>query len=170
MENNIIINGNYVYILLQNNIKTKISLCNLNMANDFKGRWYAVYDKRVKNYYVYGHIRINDKKTTIKLHRYLKSVIDPKIKIDHINMDTLDNSDENLNIVTDSENKQNSKAKGYYFHKKSGKYVAQIVINKIPKYLGVYPNKAEAREVYILEKLKHHPYWASINKGATINV
>jgi len=73
-------------------------------------------------------------------------------QIDHINGDRLDNRICNLRIATNQENSRNncisanntSGATGVTWHKKSGKWMAQIVVSYKPIYLGLFKNKEQA--------------------------
>jgi hypothetical protein len=86
----------------------------------------------------YGGRDGNGDKKQIKMHRAIMEVKNPKIKIDHINGDGLDNRRRNLRIATLSQNNWNrrasadkeSKYKGVFWHKRDKKWNAQI------RYLG----------------------------------
>ena len=73
--------------------------------------------------------------------------------IDHINRDRSDNRLENLRNVDRKTNNTNSKrfddAKKYAFHKKSGKYTAQICIDYKKIHIGIYNTKEEAIQARI---------------------
>ena len=78
-------------------------------------------------------------------------------QIDHINVNSLDNSIENLRVLNAQQNTWNKKdTRGYSFYKKKGKYKAQLMCNG--KY---YRGKCrdtpeEARADYLLLKEKYH--------------
>lgn len=85
---------------------------------------------RVHNY-VIGSKKVG------RLHRYLLNVTDPKLDVDHINGDTLDNRDCNLRICTRQQNMYNRKLSknnttGYKGIDivPNGKYRARIKVNK----------------------------------------
>jgi hypothetical protein len=69
-------------------------------------------------------------------------------QIDHINMDKSNNKIENLRVVNNSLNNLNNKAKGYYYHKKAGKYHTRIMINNKTISLGYYDTEEQAKQVY----------------------
>ena len=76
--------------------------------------------------------------------------------IDHIDRDKLNNTIENLRVVTHLQNMWNQNAKGYYFHKPSGKYQAQIKVDDKRKHLGYFVNEEEARQAYVEAKKIYH--------------
>ena len=57
--------------------------------------------------------------------------------IDHRDRNPLNNSIENLRVVTNQQNTWNRDVKGYTFIKASGKYQAQIRVDGKKKYLGI---------------------------------
>jgi|14BtaG_2_1085337.scaffolds.fasta_scaffold62214_3 hypothetical protein len=79
------------------------------------------------------------------------------LQIDHINGNTLDDRIENLRLVTNQENQFNqTKTKGYYWHKSHNKWQAKIVLNQKQKHLGSFNTKDEAREAYLEAKEENH--------------
>jgi len=100
------------------------------------------------------------KKKYYQIHRiisfaYLGLDIDnPKIQIDHVNRDRLDNQVSNLRLVSNQQNSFNRDSKGYY--KRKNKYIANIHINGKTIYLGIYETEAEASNAYQQAKLIHH--------------
>lgn len=87
-----------------------------------------------------------------RLHRYILNITDPKILIDHINHNGLDNRKCNLRICTNQQNlcnctvpKNNTSGhKGVYFSKDKNKWTAQITLNNKTKYIGRYDTLEEA--------------------------
>ena len=76
--------------------------------------------------------------------------------IDHIDRNPLNNSIENLRVVTNQENQWNKKdAKGYYLDK-WGKYHAQIYVNCKKKHIGYFVSEEDAHNAYLLAKKKYH--------------
>ena len=100
-----------------------------------------------KNYY--GH--------RIVAHAYLGLDIEnPKIFIDHINRDKLNNNVCNLRIVTHQQNQFNRNAKGYYWGKRDKKWIAHIQLNSKNIYLGSFDLEEDASKCYQSAKLIYH--------------
>jgi len=79
----------------------------------------------------------------------------PDSELDHINLDPLDNSINNLRIANRSENTANQRSKtnnllgikGVYKHR--NRYVAQITVQRKKKYLGCFKTPKEAHAAYV---------------------
>ena len=69
---------------------------------------------------------INGKK--IKLHRFIMNVTDPKIQVDHLNGDRLDNRRENLRLVS---NKTNARNRHYKKPNTSSKYIGVVLDKRV---------------------------------------
>ena len=74
--------------------------------------------------------------------------------IDHINGDKIDNRLENIQLISQRENRSKLSKKttsdhvGVYFQKKTGKYTAMIYVNGKVKYLGSFDNQEDAKAAY----------------------
>jgi len=103
---------------------------------------------------------------TIRMHREVLGLEKgDKRQGDHINHDKLDNRRENLRIVTCSENQQNRKGAnrgsrsnhwGVHWHRKSGKWQAQVTLNRKHFYLGVFDSEEEAAAVSADFRARHY--------------
>lgn len=121
---------------------------------DKNGKWYA---ERQKGW----------PQKTIKMHREIMGVTDPKIQVDHRDSDGLNNVDENLRICTNAENAHNrgkprdnrSGYKGVSYRKDLKKYVARI--GRI--HLGFFSDPIEAARAYDAAAIKHHGEFARTN-------
>ena len=120
----------------------------------------------------YNFIKINKK--NYLLHRVNYYIHNPEWdiydnskynQIDHIDRNRSNNYIYNLRVVTNSENHQNRDAKGYYYHKASNKYKAQITTNYKNKHLGCYDTPEEARDMYLKYKEEHHSYYVDKNNN-----
>lgn len=113
-------------------------------------KWYAVNDHKM--WYAIRNVKINHRKTTIKMHRI---IMNPSIKeqIDHKDRDGLNNQKHNLRICNNSQNHMNIKSraksgyKGVYWHVISKKWVAQIKTDKV-YHLGLFITKELAALAY----------------------
>ena len=107
----------------------------------------------------YLHFSFRGKHYTV--HRVVYEMHYGKIpegmQIDHVNGLRTDNRIENLRLVTNQENCfNNTKAKGYYFDKSRGKYLAQIRLDGKTKSIGRFDTEEEARKAYLSAKNKTH--------------
>jgi len=91
----------------------------------------------------------------------------PAGDVDHIDGDRLNNAPSNLRDVTKSVNSQNQKkAKGYWYDKRCGKYLARIRIpgEKRQRYLGLFETKEQAINAYQAAKRQLHPGYVPESK------
>jgi len=132
---------------------------------NFKKREWRIVENNANDTYGYNTIKIGDK--MIKRHRLLaycflgleniSGTLSGKIVIDHKSGIKIDNSVANLRITTQQGNNHNqTKAKGYYWDKKSKKWKAGIKLNGKTIYLGYYNTEAEAHQAYLDGKEKYH--------------
>lgn len=97
-----------------------------------------------------GYAVSNINKKVTKLHRYLFGITDPKVVVDHINHNPLDNRKCNMRICTVYENSLNqSGLKGRSLpvgiqKTQNGKYAAVIMVNKKNIHLGTFLTIEEA--------------------------
>jgi hypothetical protein len=92
-------------------------------------------------------------------YAYLELDIDnPKLVVDHINHDKINNCVDNLRVCSQQLNCFNRIAKGYYYNKPTKKYQSQIRVNEKILYLGLYDNEEDARQSYLNAKAIHHIY------------
>ena len=126
-----------------------------------------------------------------RVHRILYCLyhevnVDSNLMIDHINGDRLDNSKDNLRLVSNRENQQNQtkhregKLQGAS-RQKSGKFQARINIRGKNISLGLYDTQEEAHEIYLqacsmidknVEEIKKHfcvAQYSSEFKGVCFN-
>jgi len=106
------------------------------------------------------YVTTNMNYKTVYLHRYLLTIPDRKIQVDHINGNGLDNRLCNLRLCTASENHANqyhiygltSKYKGVHWDKQKKKWSAKVhktIDGKKRKfYFGFYANEIDAALAY----------------------
>ena len=92
-----------------NVLSTYIDTNDLDKLKSHKGSWYANYHKKSNGYYVMSNFKKTDGSyTLIGLHRFLMD--SPKGKVvDHIDRNTLNNKRDNLRVVTQAQNNQNTR-------------------------------------------------------------
>ncbi len=98
---------------------------------------------------------------TIYMHTVIAECMDIDARyLDHIDQNPSNNQRSNLRGATNSQNghnrghNKNSKTgvKGVYFHKKSGKYEAQITVEGKKHWLGLFNTTSEAEKVVVAKR------------------
>lgn len=112
--------------------------------------------------------KVNGKIKLLRCHRLIMNVADPKLVVDHINGDTLDNRRENLRIATFKENSRNStQVRNRYGFKGVGRedthFRAQININGIPVRKGRFKTAIEAAKLYDIMAIHFFKDFAKLN-------
>jgi len=90
------------------NMVTLISTNDLNKLLNLDSRWYGHIDNLSGKVYCRGNVK--DKYgnfTNVILHRYLLDIEDSELVSDHVNGNTLDNTQDNLRAVTHKTNMRN---------------------------------------------------------------
>jgi len=127
----------------------------------FKRRGWVVV-KNIANDNGYNQVRVNGK--LLKRHRLVMAAYKPdfdinnkKHVIDHIDENKINNSMDNLRVVTNQHNCFNrSKVKGYSWDKKAKRWRAVIRVNRKRKHIGYFDTEEEARAAYLAAKAKYH--------------
>jgi len=151
-------------------LKTLIDIEDLEKVKEYI--WRVCWDPKKNNFYVYGS---NRKKNilSLRLQRFLVNCTDKKLKVDHINGDTMDNRKSNLRICTHIENswnsakpkgKRTSKYKGVDFMKNEGKYRARIKVNYKEINLGCFLLEDDAAEAYNKAAIKYYKNFSLLNE------
>lgn len=136
----------------------------LNWSITFvRGNWYAIHS-----------LWRDGKSEQIKMHRFIMSESDPKIKVDHINHNGLDNRKSNLRRATTPENTRNTgptkrNRTGYkgVYHAPGGKvqkYGARIKVMGKTYFGGYFNCPIEAAKKYNELAKIHHGEFAYLNK------
>lgn len=129
------------------------------------GPWGLKPNPKGRTSYVHRTIRVNDKKTTQMLHRWLLDA-PANMQVDHINGNGLDNRRCNLRLVCQSDNKANARiyknnSSGFKgVTAKNGKWLAQIVRNKKNYRLGLFDTPEEAHSAYCRAAMEFHGEFA----------
>ena len=115
-----------------------------------------------------GYVRIRFKGHAYLAHRIIWTLHHGPIPVghtvDHINRIRSDNRIKNLRLAaTGTQQNGNSLAKGYYLHKPSGKFQAQIKVGGRQKSLGYYENASDARAAYVKAHRETHNEFSPYN-------
>lgn len=164
--------GSIVRIKLTQNQWATIDEKNLELINKYK--WRAHWKSNGKTFYATTWARDPNtkKRHFLSMHRLILGATDPKIFIDHINHDTLNNTEANLRLATCSQNLMNkrrsltnssSKFKGVSWEPDRRKWKAKIKINKKEATLGRFESETEAALCYNNAAIKHFGEFALLN-------
>lgn len=107
----------------------------------------------------------------ISMHRVIMKITDPKIFVDHIDHEGLNNRKYNLRLCSNSDNKKNvrsrigstSKYLGVNWHKPLNKWRAGIKFNGKNIHLGYSHDEKEAALLYNKFAKKYHGEFANLN-------
>jgi len=132
-------------------------------------KWHATWNPYTQSYYAVRMSKmLFGKQKTIQMHAVVAGT--PKgMKTDHVNHNTLENTEENLRVCTHAQNMMNS---GKYANNTSGfkgvtangkGWRAQIGYGGEIFYLGIYPTREEAARVYDEEAKRLHGEFAVLN-------
>jgi hypothetical protein len=116
-------------------------------------KWYARKDKN-RYYAVRNFQKSKGQRGAIYLHHIVIGYPLDNQEVDHIDGDGLNNQRNNLRIVTNRKNQQNTnnhrngRLVGCYFHKRVNRWQARIVINGRQQSLGYFDTEIEASKVY----------------------
>jgi len=144
-----------------------------------KMRW-SVYKKEWTSAYASTGIYIDGKKKWVTMHRFILGLTDPKMIVDHIDHNGLNNQRSNLRLCSVSQNAANrvkrqktSVYKGVCLHKQKLKngfheiWIAQIRHQGNKTYLGVFKKEIDAAIAYNIKALELFGEFACINKIPT---
>jgi hypothetical protein len=145
-----------------------ISTNKLKRAQEFAGSWRANWNQKAKAFYVQGHMPLGHcKYKGVQLHRWITDA--PKgMQVDHINHDTLKNTDDNLRICTHSENQQNRKGatsnnkssgiRGVSWNISDKRWQVRIRFNNKRVHLGNFTQIEEAEQAVKEARAKYMPF------------
>jgi hypothetical protein len=164
-------------IMAKNGTKIKVSNEDFEYLNQFT--WYSIrneyFYRNDKHTYEYKNGNFFLKRVTMHrevLERKLGTILESNIRPDHKNLDTLDNTRENLRPATTSQNNANCKPRNgrlykgvYSYELPSGTfgYRARIKNNGKLKSLGNYDNELDAAMAYDKEAYKQWGEYARLN-------
>lgn len=170
-NNEIIIHDTHAEILMINNLSTIVDLDDVDKVSPYL--WFAYYKDIKYGRYVKMARKHSQKffnKNQIQLHRFILGVNDPKVCVDHIDHNTLNNTKSNIRICTFQENlwnigpKKTNKLglKGITLTS-SNRYCVRIQVDGKTMRLGNYIDLREAIEVFNEAAKKYHGEFACLN-------
>jgi len=132
-------------------------------------RWYVL----IGNSGVVYALASPPRECTVGMHRLILGVTDPKVEVDHIDHNGLNNTRANLRVCTKTENLRNSRRrrdntsgfKGVCWNKRDQHWRALIYIAGKQRYLGVFHTPEEAAQAYNNAAVIHFGEFAHLNEG-----
>lgn len=111
-----------------------------------------------------GYVRSEIKGRQVMLHRVVMSVTDPKLQVDHIKGNKLDNRKSQLRVCTNQQNQFNrgknknntSGFKGVKWRKDRSTWIAVINFNMKRKIIGTFDCPKKASRAYLAAAKKLH--------------
>lgn len=141
---------------------TTISTCDLERVKKISGRWYGMNVGGKDNEKIYVGTKIGG--LTVYLHQLL-TMNPPKTVVDHMNHNPLDNTRDNLRVVTYAENGQNRKgaqknnqSSGLrnVYRNKSGNWYVRLMKEGKSIHVGTFKTKEEANRNAIEARKKYY--------------
>lgn len=171
MKNEYEIRGDVTAIIINSpkygRLETLISTSKLEKVKLFPHAWGVKWNSFTQSFYVGGDSKNDDgKRINVRLHRWLTDATEG-MQVDHFNNKTLDNTDDNLRIVTQGDNLQNPRGayknsksgiRGVTWHERDRKWTAQYQLNRKIKHLGYFDSAEEAERAVIEARALHMPY------------
>lgn len=110
-------------------------------------------------------------KRSMQMHRFLMNVTDPKVQVDHIDGNGLNNQKNNLRIALNGQNRRNSKKQRTKSNSQykgvcrayKNKWRATITIDSKQHFLGYFENEIDAAKAYNAAAILNDPNFSAIN-------
>ena len=131
-----------------------------------KRKW-CPHRRRNGKVYAQTNMKIGGRWTRVLMHRFILGDEAGPLT-DHEDGDGLNNTRGNLRLATRSQNQHNSgprcgRFKGVTWHKRAGKWLAQIMANRQHRYLGLYESEKVAALAYDAAAKELHGEFAYLN-------
>lgn len=153
-------------IVLTQGLKALIDSADLPLVNS--RRWYAV---KLRHSYYAVSSTYPEISCYLKMHRIIMGVTNPKIHVDHINGNGLDNRRSNLRLATPQQNNMNARKlkglwpyKGVAYDPRNEKWYSRIRHNNKLNHLGTFETAEEAALAYNEKAIILFGEFASLNK------
>lgn len=160
------------FITLSNGMQTEVDDCKFEELSKFKWSIKVVNCAHITKYYARRGFSKDGKQVTMKMHRQILGVTDPKIEVDHIDGNSLNNLSSNLRLCTRSQNLMNtrkrggttSRFKGVSWIKNRMEWQAAARLNSKRLFIGYYKNETEAALAYNVTASFAFGEFANLNK------
>lgn len=135
--------------------------------------WRAIVSKKTA-YAVRNCSRLPGPRRLVVMHRVILGLTDPRVFVDHINGNGVDNSRANLRIATNAQNLRNrstpicntSGVKGVFARRGGRRWRAQIKVDDRALYLGDFDTREEAAAAYDAKAAELFGPFARLNFAA----
>lgn len=153
--------GKTITIFLSNGEETTISKQDYKIIKDYRWR-IEIFKSGYRRVIAVKMIKGKNKK--FKMHRIILGVTDPRVIIDHINRNPLDNTRGNLRICTASQNMANKVTESNKTGFKGVKIISIIKVNNKRINLGTFSTIKDAAIAYNNAAIKYFGEFAVLNK------
>ena len=141
---------------------TRLEKCELLKSKGYTynpntGKIFGMFGKEITNRDKEGYVILSV--LGLKAHHYAWFMTYGNVDfehLDHKDRNPSNNKIENLRIITNSQQRQNSNSKGYGWHKINKKWYSSISFDGKRIHLGYYKTEEEARDAYLEAKKKYH--------------
>lgn len=171
MKNKYEIRGDVTAIFITRNdgteLETIIDTSDLTKVDSFPGTWSSIYVKSMDAYYVKANRPMSwEGPRTVILTRWITEALQEMV-VDHFNHNTLDNRRENLRVVTQAENCQNTSVqynnlysgiRGVTWDKKCNRWHASINHNGKRWFCGLHERLEDADRSVKIGRSQLMPY------------
>jgi hypothetical protein len=157
--------GDYAYCYVSDSEYDRVS----------RYKWFLYFQIRKVGNTPIPTIHSTIKNKTVKLHRFIMNVNDPEIDVDHINYNRLDNTNENLRLLTKKQHSVRRRPRkglssqylGVSFKKQNKKWESYIHYNYKKVRIGYFNEEIDAAKAYDTKAKELHGEFANLNFPST---